>query len=102
MKHTLEDAREKIIKEGKIAEYLKQTSIFPPMATYLIRTGEESGNLDVMLLNVGKTYEDELSEVADNLTVMLSPIITVIMGLVVGFIVLAISLPMMNMGSLVQ
>ncbi len=102
LKQTLEEAREKIIKEGKIAEYLKQTGIFPPMATYLIRTGEESGNLDTMLLNVGKTYEDELSELADTLTTLLSPIITMLMGLIVGFIVIAIALPIMSMGTLVQ
>jgi type II secretory pathway component PulF len=102
LKNALEEAREKIIKEGKIAEYLKQTGIFPPMATYLIRTGEESGTLDSMLLNVGKTYEDELSELADTLTTLLNPIITIVMALVVGFIVIAIALPIMKMGSLAQ
>lgn len=102
LKKALEEAREKIVKEGKIAEYLKQTGIFPPMATYLIRTGEESGSLDVMLLNVGQTYEEELSELADTLTTLLNPIITVLMAVVVGFIVIAIASPIMKMGSLVQ
>lgn len=101
LKVALETAREKIIKEGKIAEYLKQTGIFPPMATYLIKTGEESGNLDSMLLNVGKTYQDDLEELADTLTTLLNPIITVVMALVVGFIVMAIAIPVMTMSSLV-
>ena len=101
LKKALEEAREKIVKEGKIAQYLKQTGIFPPMATYLIRTGEESGNLDMMLLNVGKTYEEELSELADTLTTLLNPIITIVMSLIVGFIVMAIALPIMSMGNLV-
>ncbi|MFT6765459.1 MAG: type II secretory pathway component PulF [Alteromonas naphthalenivorans] len=102
LKKALEEAREKIVKEGKIAEYLKQTGMFPPMATYLIRTGEESGALDTMLLNVGRTSEEELSELADTLTTLLNPIITVLMAVVVGFIVVAIASPIMKMGSLVQ
>lgn len=102
LKQALEEAREKIIKEGKISQYLKQTNIFPPMAIYLIRTGEESGNLDSMLLNVGKTYEEELSELADTLTTLLNPIITVVMSLIIGFIVMAIALPIMSMGNLVM
>ena len=101
LKNALEEAREKIVKEGKIAEYLRQTGIFPPMATYLIRTGEESGNLDMMLQSVGNTYEGELSELADGLTTLLSPMITIFMAVVVGFIVLSIVLPMMNMTKLV-
>jgi len=72
------------------------------MATYLIRTGEESGALDTMLLSVGKTYEEELSELADTLTTLLNPIITILMAVVVGFIVIAIASPIMKMGSLVQ
>lgn len=102
LKSALEEAREKIVKEGKIAQYLKQTGIFPPMATYLIRTGEESGELDTMLLNVGKTFEEDLSELADTLTTLLNPIITIFMAVVVGFIVVAIASPIMKMGSLVQ
>lgn len=98
LKSALEEAREKIIKEGKIAEYLKQTKIFPSMATYLIKTGEESGTLDEMLLSVGKTYEDDLSELADTLTPLLQPFITIFMAIVVGFIVMAIAMPIMNLG----
>lgn len=102
LKNALQEAREKIIKEGKIAEYLKQTGIFPPMATYLIRTGEESGTLDSMLVGVGKTYEDELSELADTLTTLLNPIMSIVTALIVGSIVISIALPIMKMGSLAQ
>jgi len=65
---TLREARDKIIKEGKIAQYLKQTKIFPPMAIYLIRTGEESGQLDRMLITVAQNYEEDLRELADTLS----------------------------------
>ncbi|MCF7900019.1 type II secretion system F family protein [Candidatus Babeliales bacterium] len=97
LKKALLEARDNIIKQGKIAQYLKKTKVFPPIAIYLIATGEESGNLDEMLLEVAKNYEDELSEKADNLSAALGPFVTVLLGLIVGFIVLAIALPMTQM-----
>src|SRR5581483_8303841 len=74
---TIAQAKENIIKQGKIAQYLKQTALFPPLAIYLINTGEQSGQLDAMLLAVARQYESELEEYADNLTTLLGPIMTV-------------------------
>ena len=99
---TLKEARDKIIKQGKIAQYLKQTNIFPPIAIYLIKTGEESGQLDTMLLTVGNNYERELIEIGDSIAAKIGPILLVVMAVVVGFIVIAIALPMMQMGDIGQ
>jgi type IV pilus assembly protein PilC len=96
----LNEARDKIIKQGKIAQYLKQTGIFPPIAIYLINTGEESGKLDTMLLTVAKNYEDELTERIDGLTAAIGPIMLVVMGLIVGFIVLSIAEPLTQMSDI--
>jgi type II secretory pathway component PulF len=93
-------ARDKIIKQGKIAQYLKQSKIFPSVAIYLIETGEESGQLDKMLLTVAKNYETEVMELTDKLTEILKPIMSIFMAVVVGFIIFAIALPMMQMGDL--
>jgi type II secretory pathway component PulF len=93
---TLQEARDKIIKQGKIAQYLKQTQIFPPIATYLIQTGEDSGQLDAMLLLVARNYEEEAAELTDTLTTLLQPITLVFVAGVVGFIVMATILPMMD------
>lgn len=100
LKNALSVARDKIIKEGKISEYLKETGIFPPIAIYLLKTGEQSGQLDTMLLNVAQTYEADIKEYADGLTTLLEPIMLLIMALVVGFIVIAIALPLMKMGEI--
>lgn len=97
---TLNQARDKIIKQGKIAQYLKQTNIFPPIAIYLIQTGEESGQLDAMLLTVARNYEVELSDLADNLTAVLSPVMLILMAVIVGFIVMSVAMPMMQMGDM--
>ncbi|MGA9530675.1 MAG: type II secretion system F family protein, partial [Candidatus Babeliales bacterium] len=79
---------------------LKQTGLFPPIAIYLIKTGEDSGKLDTMLLTVAKNYEDELYELSDNLAAYLGPALLVAMALIVGFIAIAIALPMMQMSEL--
>ena len=98
LKNALQGAREKIIKQGKITQYLKQTQIFPSMAIYLLSTGEESGNLDKMLLEVSKNYGADLAEKADNLAVLIQPIMMLVLAGVVGFIVISIALPMSQMG----
>ncbi len=93
-------ARDKIIKEGKIAKYLKETGIFPHIASYMISTGEQSGKLAEMLLTVGGDYENELNDLSDSLTAKINPIMTMVMGLIVLFIVAAIFLPIMSMGDM--
>jgi len=90
----LMQARDKIVKQGKIAQFLKETDIFPSIAIYLINTGEQSGELDTMLLTVAGNYENELSELTSSLTSKIEPIMMLVMALVVGFIVVSIALPL--------
>lgn len=99
---SLMQARENIIKQGRIAEYLRETGVFPPVAIYLIKTGEESGKLDTMLLTVAQNYETELKEYADGLSDALGPIMMIVMGITVGFIVISIAQPMMQQAQLVE
>lgn len=87
---TLKKAKDKIVKQGKIAQYLKQTGIFPPIAIYMIKTGEESGELATMLLNVAQTYEEDLREYADRITELIGPIMLIVMAVLVGFIILSV------------
>jgi len=96
---TLNEARDKIIKQGKIAQYLKQTGIFPPIAIYLIKTGEESGNLGQMLLTVSKNYEEDLGDLSDSLAGKIGPVMLILMAFIVGFIVLSIAVPMVKMSA---
>jgi type II secretory pathway component PulF len=96
----LQQARAKIIKEGKIAKYLKETNIFPTIASYMINTGEQSGKLAEMLLTVGNDYDVELQEKTEGLTAAINPIMTLVMAIVVGFIMLSIFLPIISMADL--
>ena len=95
----LEQARENIIKQGKIAQYLKATGLFPPVAIYLINTGEQSGQLDTMLLTVARYYEDDLEERADNLSALLNPIMLAVMAVLIGFILASIMLPLLSLSN---
>ena len=92
----LREARDKIIKQGKIAQYLKQTGIFPPIAIYLISTGEQSGQLDTMLLTVAKNYEEDLGDYADGLSAKIGPVLLILMAVIIGFIIIALMLPMIT------
>lgn len=93
----LEKARESIIKQGKIAQYLKETDMFPPLAIYLINTGEQSGQLDAMLLAVAQNYEGEMKEKADSLAELLGPAMLIIMFVVVGFVIASVMLPILKL-----
>lgn len=96
----LREARDKIVKQGKIAQYLGQTNIFPAIAIYLIKTGEETGQLDAMLLTVANNYEEELRGLIDKLTGAIAPIMLLLVGALIGMIILSIMLPIFQMGQM--
>lgn len=98
---TLMEAKEQIVKQGRVAEYLKKTGLFPPLAIYLINTGEQSGKLDAMLTAVADQYETELGERSQGLSKAINPIMLLVMAVVLGFVIVAVMMPIMNMGELV-
>ncbi len=89
------------VKEGeRIAVPLKKANIFPPMVIQMVAIGEETGNLDAMLTKIADFYDQEVDNAVKGLTSMIEPIIIVLMGAVIGFIVIAMFLPMFELGSL--
>ncbi len=96
----LQKARDKIVKEGKISKYLKETGIFPNIAIYMIQTGEESGQLAQMLLTVGSDYEIELTDLTDGLVSKISPVMTIVTGAIIAFIVLSVFLPIFDLSNI--
>jgi type IV pilus assembly protein PilC len=79
---------------GSIAAPLKEAPIFPPMVAQMIAIGEETGNLDTMLSKVADFYEDEVAAAIKALTSILEPVMIVLVGGIVGFIVVAMYMPM--------
>ncbi len=90
------------IREGEtIAGPLEESGAFPPMAVNMIDVGEETGNLDSMLLKVADIYDAEVDVAIGGLLQMLEPAMMVVLGGIVGFIVISMYLPVFRMGDLV-
>lgn len=90
------------ISEGKtVSEPLAQTKVFPPMVVQMIAVGETTGALDAMLSKIADFYDDEVDTAVGALTSLLEPMLMVFLGLTIGFIVIAMYMPIFQMGSVV-
>ena len=91
------------IKGGEnIADPLSKTAVFPPMVTQMIAIGEASGGLDEMLAKVADFYDAEVDQAVENLTAALEPVIMVVLGGVVGFIVISMYLPIFQLAGTIM
>ncbi|HEV2785101.1 MAG TPA: type II secretion system F family protein, partial [Solirubrobacteraceae bacterium] len=88
------DVIENVKRGGTIAAPLKDAAIFPTMVTHMIGVGEETGALDTMLSKVADFYEDQVEAAVKSLTSILEPLMIVIVGAIVGFIIIAMYMPM--------
>ena len=93
----LEQAKVAISQGSSIARPLKSSGIFPPMVIDMISAGQKSGQLDTLLLKLADDYELEVETALSLFTSIIEPVIILVMGLVVAFIVLAIVMPMMEL-----
>jgi type IV pilus assembly protein PilC len=90
------------ISEGKtVSEPLGQTKVFPPMVVQMISVGETTGALDAMLSKIADFYDDEVDSAVGALTSLLEPMLMVFLGVTIGFIVIAMYMPIFQMGSVV-
>lgn len=80
---------------------MKATGVFPTMAVQLCAIGEESGALDAMLEKVADYYEEEVDNLVDNLTTLMEPMIMAVLGVLVGGLIVAMYLPIFQMGQAV-
>jgi len=91
------------VKEGaRIWIPLEQTGEFPTMVTRMIASGEQSGNLDEMLEQLTRFYDRDIEYSVNRLTRMLEPALTVVIGSVVLFVLLALYMPIFNLGQVVR
>ncbi|MBK8574119.1 MAG: type II secretion system F family protein [Elusimicrobia bacterium] len=93
-------ARESIREGERIADPLKRSGVFPPMVIQMISVGEETGNMDVMLHKIADFYDQEVEQAIKGLTSMIEPIVIVFMGILIGGIVIAMFIPMFELGNL--
>lgn len=91
------------IKEGQsISGPLAASGVFPPMVTQMIMVGEESGELEGMLTNVAKFYDEEVDRSVERLTSIIEPLMMAFIGVTVGIMIIAMYLPIFNMVNLIK
>ena len=89
------------VSEGKtLADPLGKAKVFPPMVIQMIAVGEATGALDNMLNKIADFYDDEVDSAVGALTSMLEPMLMIFLGTTVGFVIVAMYMPIFQMGSL--
>jgi general secretion pathway protein F len=89
------------LREGKaISKSLEEAGVFPPLAVHLISVGEETGKLDAMLIKVAESYEENVRNTIKRFVSLLEPLIILVMGAVVGFIVISMLLAIFSINEI--
>jgi len=102
LEETVEGARQNIREGETIADPLKRSGEFPALVTHMIAVGEKSGEMEEMLRRVSQIYDSEVERVIARLTSLMEPIMILVMGAIVLFIVVAILLPIFEMGQMIR
>ena len=89
-----------VIEGADIAAPLRKSGVFPPLVGYMIATGEQSGRLEEMLDMIADYYDEEVDLTTQKVTSALEPMLIVFLAVVVGFIVLAVVLPILELGNI--
>jgi general secretion pathway protein F len=92
----LDSVRDSVSKGGDVATAIKKTHLFPPIVSHIIATGQLSGELETGLANVADMYDDEVENALKTSVSLLEPAVLLVMGLVIGFIVFSIMLPILE------
>lgn len=95
------DTKREVTTGSTVAETLKDSKVFSPMVVQMINVGESTGSLEQMLIKVADFYDDEVDQAVVNLTTMLEPLMIIFMGVTVGFIVVALYLPIFKLGGVI-
>jgi general secretion pathway protein F len=95
----VEEAKQGVQEGESLAVMLRRSGQFPPSITHMIAVGERAGELETMLARIADAYEAEVDMKLGRLTTMLEPLMLVVMGGAVAFVVFSILMPIMDMGS---
>lgn len=85
------------VRRGRdLADPLRSSGVFPPLLIHMVELGQRSGELEDMLIRVADTYEDDVQLTVDAAVGLIEPLIIIVMGVVVGFLVVSILLPILQ------
>lgn len=96
----LHDAVGQVKRGIPLSVPLSQSSYFPPIVSQMVAVGEQTGQLDKILLNLGQYYQGEVDDKLKNISTLIEPIIIVIVGIGVGFLVYSILIPIYNIAQI--
>lgn len=96
------DAIKKVSEGSLLSQPLEQSGEFPPLVTRLIAAGEESGNLDMMLDQITEFFDRDIEFTVGVLTRLMEPALTVVLGFIVGFVLLALYMPIFNLSKVLR
>lgn len=100
-KNAVKDAASEVKKGAPLAVPISKSEVFPLIVSNMIGVGEETGKLDVVLEKMSEYYQDEVDRMTENLSSLMEPIMLVVMGGVIGFIAVAVYLPMFSLANVV-
>jgi general secretion pathway protein F len=95
----IQKARENVREGEPIADPLRRSGLFPPVVVQMVAVGEKSGELEKMLLKISDSFDRTVETRMTGLMSLMEPVIILVMGLIIGFVVIAIMLPMLEMSS---
>ena len=96
IKSAVDDIRENVRQGRPIGEALLRHPVFPPMVTSMVAVGEDAGSLETMLGKVADFYDDEVQTMTEQLTSLIEPIMIVVLGVILGFMIVALYMPMFS------
>jgi len=102
IKEELDKARKDVVEGASISRSIKKTGHFPSMMVNMIAVGEESGSLESALFKVADAYDTEIDRTIKTITSLLEPVLILFMGIIVGFIVIAMLLPIFQLNMMVR
>ncbi|OPY75606.1 MAG: Type II secretion system protein F [Syntrophorhabdus sp. PtaU1.Bin153] len=94
-------ARTRISEGRSMSQPLEESGIFPPMVIQMVQVGESTGSLDNMLNKVADFYEEDVDNLVSNLTALMEPMIMAFLGIVLGGLIIAMYLPIFQLGNAV-
>ncbi len=100
VRKVLNDSREEVMQGVPMSEPIEASEVFPQMVYHMLRIGEETGNTEAMLDKVAEYYEQEVEAATKNLTTAMEPAVIILLAIVVGGVVGAIVMPMMQIYSI--
>ncbi len=101
-RNAIMEVRADVSAGGQMYSSMKTTNRFPEMVIQMVSIGEESGSLDDMLARVANIYEQEVDDAVDGLTALLEPLIMAVLGVVIGGLIVAMYLPIFQLGSVIK